>query len=74
MGLLLLLMKPDIVYTDTMNLGDSPFTGEQEVYSWAIYQRLAFLNMFSREVCILRGPRKREIRKPVFCTIRGGVL
>jgi hypothetical protein len=67
-------MKLDIVYMDTISLDEFHCTSVWEVYSWTIYQRLAFENMFSREVCILRGPGKREIWKPVFCTSRGGFV
>jgi hypothetical protein len=64
-------MKLDIVYMDTISLVN--FTAQvyekcivvQFIRDWRLKTCLA-------AKCILRGPGKREIRNPVFCTTREG--
>ena len=61
----MLFMKLFIVYMDTIGLAESHCTGGWEVYSWTIYQRLAFENMFGGEVYFYAAQEKEKFENPV---------
>ncbi len=67
-------MKLDIVYMDTISMIEFHCTVYEKCIVGQFIRDWRLKTCFSREVCILRGPGKREIRNPVFCTSRGGFV